>query len=106
MTTLQNFEAACVKWLENKEPTDAEFATLLSDAFSVLLGTQQRDIAAHLKIAESTVSRWVRGATCPHPLIQKKVVRDLLRRARSGLAQRPSGPYASVAVPLAAKSGH
>jgi len=105
VTTLQNFEASCVAWLGNKEPPDAQFAELLTTAFEVLVGTRQRDIAAQLKMNESTVSRWVKGSTCPHPLIQNKVIRDLLRRTRSARPQSVSGSASgSFPIPMAAKS--
>jgi DNA-binding XRE family transcriptional regulator len=111
------FEEACGAWLESNAPSDAEFVKLLNAAFEVLIGMTRGDLATYLKIDESTVSRWMKGSTCPQLLIQRKVIQHLVRRAKvadlmivalpdpsdptvwSVGTTLPDGTYVGVAVP-------
>lgn len=43
-------------------------------------GLLQRELAAYLKVQQSTISRWRRGDRLPHPRMQVSYVRDIGRR--------------------------
>ena len=107
MMTPEDFEKACSAWLQDKNVATSEaFAGIVAASFNVL-GMFQRDLAREFEVVESTVSRWAKGTARPHPLLQKQIVRSLLRRVK-GLnprrASSSSSPSLPVAVPFAAKS--
>ena len=78
MMTAEQFESACNAWLSEKDPSTDGFAQLVSAAFQVF-GTFQRELAREFEVAVSTVSRWAKGSARPHPLLQKQIVKSLLR---------------------------
>lgn len=103
MTTAEMFETACNAWLSEKESSTAKFAELVGASFQVF-GTFQRELAQEFEVAVSTVSRWAKGTARPHPLLQKQIVRSLLRRAKRVTA-RPANPGFTAPIPMAAKRG-
>ena len=51
------------------------FAELIKDALDA--GVTVDEIAEHMECARSTVDRWLRAASTPHPLIQASLARHL-----------------------------
>jgi len=107
MMTQEQFEAACTAWLSQKESSTETFAVLVDASFQVF-GTFQRELAHEFEVAVSTVSRWAKGTARPHPLMQKQIVRALLRRVKGMMARRaasPSSPSSEAPIPMTAKRG-
>jgi transcriptional regulator with XRE-family HTH domain len=57
----------------NNTPTPIPFCDHLKSALESS-GLTQRELATEFGVAESTVSRWVSGASVPHPRIQALVL--------------------------------
>ena len=107
MMTPEMFDAACNAWLSEKEPSTESFGKLVGASFQVF-GTFQRELAHEFEVAVSTVSRWAKGTARPHPLLQRQIVRSLLRRVKSMTTRRAASstsPGIAAPVPMAAKRG-
>ena len=107
MMTPEQFESTCVAWLTQKDPSTQAFAELVGASLQVF-GTFQRELAHEFEVATSTVSRWAKGTARPHPLLQKQIVRALLRRVKGMTARRAassSGPGIAAPTPMAARRG-
>ncbi len=107
MMTPEMFEATCNAWLSEKEPSTEKFSELVGASFQVF-GTFQRELAHEFEVAVSTVSRWAKGTARPHPLLQKQIVKSLLRRVKGMTARRAvssTNPGLTAPIPVAAKRG-
>ena len=103
--TLHDFQSKCVAWVSSQQASPAEFAALLTAGFEVL-GMFQRDLAAEFEVAESTVSRWAKGTSRPHPRIQKQIVKTLIRRCkRVDEGRSRGGTTTNPGFAIAAKGG-
>jgi len=103
MMNVEQFETACTAWLSQKESSTEAFAELVGASFQVF-GTFQRELASEFEVAVSTISRWSKGTARPHPLLQKQIVRSLVRRAKGLATRRASSPDFTSPIPLTAKS--
>lgn len=64
----------------DNQKNPVEFARILQESFTIL-GLYQRDLARDFEVAESTVSRWAKGTSRPHPQIQRHIIGWISRRA-------------------------
>lgn len=60
---------------------NSDFPTMLRGAHTVL-GMSSKELAAELQVTPWAVCRWSEGNTLPHFLIQKSLVKGLLRMSR------------------------
>lgn len=90
--TLSNFKQLCEEWKDS----DEDFAKIVESACTIL-GMHRRDLAIEFEVAESTVSRWANGVTCPLPRMQKLIVNYIGKRVgrvikgQSGGSSSPGG---------------
>lgn len=63
---------------------DAAFHRIISNTLDIL-GLLQLELAAYLKVAPPTISRWASGQQFPPPRLQTLLVRDIARRVQHAL---------------------
>lgn len=84
--TLSNLKQLCSEWKDS----DEDFAKIVESACTNL-GMNRRDLAVEFEVAESTVSRWANGVTCPLPRMQKLIVTYILKRVSKVLKAQTGG---------------
>ena len=65
---------------------DQAFHSLLKNSQQAL-GIEDDDLSHHLKVNRSTISRWTRGVTAPHAVMQESSVKIIARLVESRLRQ-------------------
>lgn len=62
-------------------PGSADFARLMA-CVQVELGLNDRSLSALIQMDRTTVNRWIRGVTTPHPSFRKAILQQLLAELR------------------------
>ncbi|MFH1193968.1 MAG: hypothetical protein V1661_03155 [bacterium] len=69
---------------KNFKPGDkANFQKIIS-AFITMDKNNEMELTREFEVAISTVRRWITGIATPHPLVQNKIVREIILIAKRG----------------------